>query len=204
MLQNGVAHYGSAAAEIAVCTKAVGLVERPELRLLQVAGDHMLLDHALAPAVPARVPGPGQARCVAQTWCCRVAPDRALVAGAAGAVDRWRQVVSRAAATTGIAVAADALSRGEAVSIVGPKASAVLRSSSLPADLAPGAVQEGRIAGAPVAVVCEDRERFLLLFPDGCPVAALEAIGDSGRPVGLARVGHEALAHLRAARRDNG
>jgi sarcosine oxidase gamma subunit len=204
MLQNGVAHYGSAAAEIAVCTKAVGLVERPELRLLQVAGDHMLLDHALAPAVPARVPGPGQARCVAQTWCCRVAPDRALVAGAAGAADRCHQVVSRAAATTGIAVAANALSGGEAVSIVGPKASAVLRSSSLPADLAPGAVQEGRIAGAPVAVVCENRERFLLLFPDGCPVSALEAIGDSGRPVGLARVGHEALAHLRAARRDNG
>jgi sarcosine oxidase gamma subunit len=201
MLQNGVAHYGSAAAEIAVCTKAVGLVERPELRLLQVAGDHMLLDHALAPAVPARVPGPGQARCVAQTWCCRVAPDRALVAGAA---DRWHRVVSRAAATTGIAVAANALSGGEAVSIVGPKASAVLRPSSLPADLVPGEVQEGGIAGSPVAVVCEDRERFLLLFPDGCPAAALEAIGDSGRPFGLARVGHEALAHMRAARRDHG
>jgi sarcosine oxidase gamma subunit len=147
MLQNEVAHYGSAAAEIAVCTKAVGLVERPELRLLEVAGDEMLLDHALAPAVPGQVPGPGQARRVAETWCCRVASDRALVAGAAGAVDRWRQVVSRAAATTGIAVASDALSRGEAVSIVGPKASAVLRSSSLPADLAPGAVQERRLAG---------------------------------------------------------
>jgi hypothetical protein len=91
------------------------------------------------------------------------------VAGAAGAADRWHQVVSRAAATTGIAVAANALSGGEAVSIVGPKASAVLRSSSLPADLVPGEVQEGGIAGSPVAVVCEDRERFLLLFPDGCP-----------------------------------
>ena len=108
------------------------------------------------------------------------------------------------ACRTGIAVAAKALSAGEAVSMVGPKASAVLRSSSLPADLVPGAVEEGRIAGSPVAVVCEDRERFLLLFPDSCPAAALEAIGDYGRPFGLARVGHEALAHLRAARRDNG
>lgn len=68
----------------------------------------------------------------------------------------------------------------------------------------PGAVREGRIAGSPVAVLCEDRERFLLLFPDGCPASALEAIGDSGRPFGLARVGHEAHAHMRAARRDNG
>jgi hypothetical protein len=144
LLQNEVAHYGSAAAETAACTKAVGLVERP----------------AAAP--------------------------------------------SRAAATTGIAVAANALSGGEAVSIVGPHAAAVLHSSSLPADLVPGAVREGRIAGSPVAVLCEDRERFLLLFPDGCPASALEAIGDSGRPFGLARVGHEALAHMRAARRDNG
>jgi glycine cleavage system aminomethyltransferase T len=204
MLHDEVAHYGSAAAEIAVCTKAVGLVERSELRLLEVTGDEALLDHALVPAVPGQVPGPRRARRVADTWCCRIAADRALVVGAAGAVDRWRQVVSHAAATTGIAVAANALPHGEAVSIVGPKASTVLRSTSLPADLAPGGVDEGRLAGSPVSVVCEDRERYLLLFPDGCAAAALAAIADSGRPVGLARVGHEALAHLRAARRDNG
>jgi hypothetical protein len=35
-------------------------------------------------------------------------------------------------------------------------------------------------------------------------IAALEAIGDFGRPFKLARVGHEALAHMPAARRDNG
>ena len=56
-------------------------------------------------------------------------------------------------------------------------------------------------AGAEVWVVCEGELRYLLLFPQGCPVEALEAIGESGRPLGLARVGHEALSHMRAARR---
>ena len=76
--------------------------------------------------------------------------------------------------------------------------------SSLPVHIAPGAVAEGEISGSPVTVVCEDVDRYLLLFPQGCSGVALDAIGQAGRPVGLARVGHEALSHLRAARRDAG
>jgi glycine cleavage system aminomethyltransferase T len=203
MLSDTVAHYGSAAAEIAVCSKAVGLAERSDLCLLDVSGAATLLEHALAPAISDAVPAAGEARCVADTWCCRIEPDRALVAGAAGAVDRWRHVVSRVAATTGTAVKADVLPEGEAVSIVGPKAPALMERSTLPAGLTPGGVAGGQVAGAQVWVVCEDELRYLLLFPHGCPVEALEAIGESGRPLGLARVGHEALSHMRAARRTN-
>ena len=76
-----------------------------------------------------------------------------------------------------------------------------MQESPLPAGLTPGSVAGGQIAGAPVWVVCEDELRYLLLFPQGCPAEALEAIGESGRPLGLARVGHEALSHMRAARR---
>lgn len=201
MLSDTVAHYGSAAAEIAVCSKAVGLAERSDLCLLDVSGAATLVEHALAPAISDSVPAAGEARCVADTWCCRIEPDRALVAGAAGAVDRWRHVVSRVAATTGTAVRADVLPEGEAVSIVGPKAPALMERSTLPAGLTPGGVAGGQVAGAQVWVVCEGELRYLLLFPQGCPVEALEAIGESGRPLGLARVGHEALSHMRAARR---
>lgn len=201
MLSDTVAHYGSAAAEIAVCSKAVGLAERSDLCLLDVSGAATLLEHALAPAISDSVPAAGEARCVADTWCCRIEPDRALVAGAAGAVDRWRHVVSRVAATTGTAVRADVLPEGEAVSIVGPKAPALMERSTLPAGLTPGGVAGGQVAGAQVWVVCEGELRYLLLFPQECPVEALEAIGESGRPLGLARVGHEALSHMRAARR---
>lgn len=201
MLSDTVAHYGSAAAEIAVCSKAVGLAERSDLCLLDVSGAATLVEHALAPAISDSVPAAGEARCVADTWCCRIEPDRALVAGAAGAVDRWRHVVSRVAATTGTAVRADVLPEGEAVSIVGPKAPALMERSTLPAGLTPGGVAGGQVAGAQVWVVCEGELRYLLLFPQECPVEALEAIGESGRPLGLARVGHEALSHMRAARR---
>lgn len=201
MLSDTVANYGSAAAEIAVCSKAVGLAERSDLCLLDVSGAATLVEHALAPAISDSVPAAGEARCVADTWCCRIEPDRALVAGAAGAVDRWRHVVSRVAATTGTAVRADVLPEGEAVSIVGPKAPALMERSTLPAGLTPGGVAGGQVAGAQVWVVCEGDLRYLLLFPQGCPVEALEAIGESGRPLGLARVGQEALSHMRAARR---
>jgi hypothetical protein len=203
MLTDTVANYGSAAAEIAVCTKAVGLVERPDLSLLDVSGAQTPLQHALAPAMPDALPAPGEARCVADTWCCRVEPDRVLVAGAPGSVDRWRHVVSRVAATTGCVVSADLLPEGEAVSIVGPKAHVLIEVSPLPAGLAPGGVAGGEVGGAQVWVVCEDELRYLLLFPRGCPGEALDVIGESGRASGLARVGHEALAHLRAARRTN-
>lgn len=199
-----VAHYGSAAAEIAVCTKAVGLVQRSDLQLLEVAGPEAGLPDALALAIPDAVPEPGEANCVADTWCCRVEPARALVAGSPGAVDRWRQVVSRAAAHTGVAVTANVLAEADVISIVGPKAATVMGMSSLPVDVAPGRVAAGQISGSPVSVVCEDADRYLLLFPLGCSAAALDAIGETGRPVGLARVGHEALTHLRAARRDAG
>ena len=201
MLSDIVPHYGSAAAEIAVCSKAVGLAERSDLFLLDVSGAPTVIEHALAPAISDAVPAAGEARCVADTWCCRIEPDRALVAGAAGAVDRWRHVVSRVAATTGTAVGADVLPEGDAVSIVGPKAPALMERSTLAAGLTPGGVAGGQVAGAQVWVVCEGELRYLLLFPQGCPVEALEAIGESGRPLGLARVGHEALSHMRAARR---
>jgi Aminomethyltransferase folate-binding domain len=179
----------------------VGLVERAELRLLEARGAQAVLSAALESAIPGGVPGSGEARCVADTWCCRVDAERALVAGETGAVDRWRQVVSRAASTTGMAVTAQLLPEGEAVSMVGPKASLVLTKSSLPGDLEPGRVESATIAGVPVSVVCEDETHYLLLFPEGCPPEALEAIGAAGQPLGLARVGHDALAHLRAARR---
>ena len=59
MLSDIVPHYGSAAAEIAVCSKAVGLAERSDLLLLDVSGAPTLLEHALAPAISDAVRGRG-------------------------------------------------------------------------------------------------------------------------------------------------
>ena len=56
-----VGHYGSVAAEIAVCTKAAGLVDRSSVRQFAISGPEALLDHVLAAAVPDGAPSAGRA-----------------------------------------------------------------------------------------------------------------------------------------------
>ena len=94
-----VAHYGSVSAEIAVTTKAAGLVDRSGVRQLAIAGEDPLVDQVLAAAVPGGGPGAGRAAAVAGTWCCRVTGSRAIVAGGTRAIGRWRQVASRTIAS---------------------------------------------------------------------------------------------------------
>ncbi|HEY1277421.1 MAG TPA: hypothetical protein VGF25_21110 [Thermoleophilaceae bacterium] len=194
-----IAHYGSVAAEMAVCLKAVGLADRSDLRVLEVTGEEPFLDHALDAAVPGGVPQTGGAVCVADTWCCRPADDRALVVGAPGAVDRWRSVIGRAAATTGIPVRARSLPAADALSIVGPRAAAVLDASALPSGLSADEVGAGALAGSEVLVLRERDGGYMLVFPAGCGPEAFEALAQRGRVAGMAMVGHDALARLRAA-----
>ena len=58
-----VGHYGSVSAEIAVCSKAAGLVDRSSVRQLAISGPEGLLDHVLAAAAPDGAPAPGRASC---------------------------------------------------------------------------------------------------------------------------------------------
>jgi glycine cleavage system aminomethyltransferase T len=196
-----VGHYGSVAAEIAVCTKAAGLVDRSSIRQLAISGAEGLLDHVLHAAVPAGPPSEGHAICVAGTWCCRATARRAVVAGAPGAVTRWRQVASRAISTAGLAVGVELLMDSAALSLVGPRAARIVRAAGLPAELGMREVADGRLGGAPVTVVREDGDHFLLLFEHGHPAAVWQALWEAGRDHGLAPVGNEALELLQAAKR---
>jgi glycine cleavage system aminomethyltransferase T len=196
-----VGHYGSVSAEIAVCTKAAGLVDRSNVRQLAISGDEGLLDHVLAAAAPHGAPSPGRASCIAGTWCCRVTPRRAIVAGGPGAVTRWRQVTSRAISTAGLAVSAELLVDSAALSLVGPRSTRVIRSAGLPADMAVGEVADASLAGSPIIVVREDGDHYLLLFELGHPTAVWQALWDAGHEHGLAPVGNEALELLQAAHR---
>src|SRR4028119_376310 len=61
-----IAHYGSVATEVAVCVKHAGVVQRPELGVLELSGNPGSLAHLLdtalgklAPAVGAAVEGAG-------------------------------------------------------------------------------------------------------------------------------------------------
>jgi len=194
-----VGHYGSVAAEIAVSTKAAGLVDRSSLRQLAIAGPEALVDHVLAAAVPDGAPAPGHAVCVAGTWCCRTTARRAIVAGGPSAIARWRQVASRAISTAGLAVEVELLVDSAALSLVGPRSTKIVAATGLPAELGFGEVGDGTLAGAPVNVVREDADRYLLLFEQGHPPAVWQALWEAGRECGLAPVGNEALELLQAA-----
>jgi glycine cleavage system aminomethyltransferase T len=196
-----VGHYGSVASEIAVCTKAAGLVERSSIRQLAISGPDALLDHVLLAAVPAGAPSPGRAVCIAGTWCARTTARRAVVAGGPGAVARWRQVASRAISTAGLAVSVEPLVDSAALSLLGPRATAVALAAGLPAELGVGDVADGTLAGSPVNVVREDGDHFLLLFEQGHPTVVWQALWEAGHAYGLAPVGNEALELLQAAHR---
>lgn len=193
------AHYGSVAAELAVCTKTAGLVERTSLRQLAVTGPEPLLDHVLQAALPDAAPTPGRAVRVASTWCCRTTARRAVVAGAPDAVSRWRQVESRVVSSAGLDVHVELVADAVALTLVGPRAARIAAAAGLPAELPVGSVGDATLAGSALTVVREEPDRFLLLFERGLAPAALEALWAAGREHGLAPVGNEALELLHAA-----
>jgi glycine cleavage system aminomethyltransferase T len=197
-----VAHYGSVAAEIAVCVKAAGLVERWDVRQLALTGRERLLERVLASAFGQAVPAPGRAISLAGTWCCRIALDRAIVAGSPAAVDRWQRVMREAGRTTGAGVSAGLAEEAAALSIVGPHAAEVMAAAGLPGpDLSERGVATGLLAGCRTSVLREEPERFLLLCPDGCTEAARDALWQAGDGLGLAHVGCDALERLSLAHR---
>ena len=196
-----VGHYGSVSAEIAVCTKAAGLVDRSSVRQLAIVGPETLVDHVLAAAMPDGAPSPGRALRMAGTWCCRTTAGRAIVAGGPSAVTRWRQVASRAISTAGLAVTTELLVGSAALSLVGPRSARIVLGAGLPADLGVGEVADATLAGSAVTVVREDGDNFLLLFEHGHPTAVWQALWEAGREYGLAPVGNEALELLQAAHR---
>ena len=195
------AHYGSAASELAVCVKSVGIADRSDLETLVLEGREAWLEHALARAVGDRVPVPGQAVRVAGTWCCRTGPERALVIGAHGSVARWRRF-AREAVVAGSAISCAGLGADvTAVSLVGPRAADVLRLAGLPHAFGVAEVRTGELGGAATTLLREDPQRFLALVGASPSDAAWDALFAAGRPLGLSYVGCEALERLAAVPR---
>ena len=56
-----IAHYGSVATEVALCVKRAGIVERPELCVLELAGQAPFLEHVLDRALGELAPAPARA-----------------------------------------------------------------------------------------------------------------------------------------------
>jgi len=192
-------NFGSAATELAICVKRVGLAVRSDLDALEIAGPEPWLVHFLEGSLGGLVPAPGEAVRTARSWCCRVAPDRAIVIGPWSAAARWSSIV-RHAIVTGAAVGCmDRLDSATALTLVGPRAEQLLEDAGLEPDLPAGGVRESWFAGTPALILREDRDRFLLLLDADHAVDAWQELFDAGRALGLSMVGAEALERLAAA-----
>jgi glycine cleavage system aminomethyltransferase T len=188
-----VAHYGSVATELAICRKTAGLADRSELGRLELTGREPWIEHALAHAIGPAVPQPGRAARLGDTWCCRVAPDRALIVAPEPALARWRRLAREAVVAGHPIACADGSRSTAAVSLVGPSAAAVLRLAGLPYG-----PEVGDLAAGEDAIVLRDGPQQFLLLP-GAPI--WDALLDAGRPLGLSPVGSDAIVRLRAVSR---
>jgi hypothetical protein len=195
-----IAHYGSVATEVAVCAKHAGIVERPELGVLELRGSGDSLEQLLAKALGELAPGLGAAVQVGGAWCARPAAGRALIVAPQGSLGRWRGLVQRSIVSGGHVSCGDVAGMS-AVSLIGPRAARVLAGAGVCEALLPGAAVAATLAGAAAVVVCEAPDRFLALVEDGAGSPAWPALDAAGAPLGLAHVGHDAYDMLSAAAR---
>jgi sarcosine oxidase gamma subunit len=193
------ANFGSAATELAVCVKRVGLAVRSDLDALEIAGPEPWLTHFLGGALGASPPAPGAAVRAAGSWCCRVAPDRAIVIGPWSATARWAGIVRHAMVTGAAVDCIDRSGSATALTLVGPRAAQLLNDAGLEFDLVVGGVRETWFAGAPTLLLRETGDRFLLVLDADSALDAWQELFEVGRALGLSMVGAEALERLAAA-----
>jgi glycine cleavage system aminomethyltransferase T len=170
--QRVAVHFGSVAAETAVCRRAVGLADRFGRATFDVRGAPDRVDAALKRIDRDRV-----------GWAARIDPYQALVrselAGADGCL---------AALADDDLLVLDATAGYTALELVGPRAGDALEHARLPT------------APFPATVVTEPHGYEILVHPQFGSQAWVHLLR-SCRPVGIACVGFDALEHLEIARR---
>jgi glycine cleavage system aminomethyltransferase T len=186
-------HFGSAAAELAVCIRTVGLVDRSELSTLALEAPPAQLSALMTRLAGAAV-APGGLLWAGNAWWCGEAADRVMVVcdpGMGGRlVDSLHAVAARHVAVRDIShqLAAIALlgrNTGKVLAALG-----VYGESRDPRDAKP--FGRGSVDGIPAAWLLQSDRRALALVPREQAGEAWLAIERTGRPFGISCVGHEA------------
>jgi glycine cleavage system aminomethyltransferase T len=188
-----VVHFGSAAAELAVCVRTVGLVDRSELSVLALEAPPAQLSASMMRLVGATV-APGGLISAGSAWWCGETPNRVMVVCdprmAGRLIDSLHSVAARHVAVHDLS---DQLT---AVGLLGLRTGAVLSAlgvygrSGDPRHAAP--FGRGFVDGIPAAWLLQSDHRALALVPREQAGEAWLAIERAGRPFGISCVGHEA------------
>lgn len=202
------AHFGSVAAELAVCRHGVGVTDRSDLRTLELRGAT-----AAVAAVTERVTGlrplPGTAHQSAGAWWCCATDHRVLIVAEPDASADLAVVVATALRSAPGASLIDLADDYAAIGLVGPRAALLARDTRLLSRDTPVVPTPGTFATAsetfdglrPALLLCEDPERLLVLVPAAHGAGAWTQLMAVGRMHGASCVGRDALDRLRAVRR---
>jgi glycine cleavage system aminomethyltransferase T len=190
------AHYGSVSGEASVCRKHVGIAVRSDLDVLELTGKADRLELAVSRLLGGRALLPGQAARAGRAWCAHTDPERALIIGPPPVVAAFHRLASHPA----IPVAcADRSAQLTVISLVGPRACALLRRAGLPDDLPPAAARVSWWRVAPVVTLRERTDSHFVIVAAEHAGDAWHALAEAGRPLELSCVGLEALERLAAA-----
>ena len=200
-------HFGSAAAELAVCVRAVGLVDRSELSKLVLEAPPAQLA-ALTSRLVGDTVSPGGVLSAGNAWWCGDAPGRVIVLSDPRTGSRLRErlhVDARRFVTTTVRNTSAELA---AIGLLGRAADQVLRALGVfgeagdPRAVAPFA--HGSIAGIPASWLLQSDRQALALVPRERAGEAWLAIERAGRPFGISCVGHEAASRYALLERTRG
>ncbi len=196
------AHFGSVAAELAVCRRGVGIADRSDHGTLELRGNAAAVAEAVERVTGERL-APGRALRSAGAWWCPITRHRVLVVADRAAADDLGVVVGAAARLTPGASVIDLEGDYAALGLVGPRAGRVVRDAGLL--VAPVLPAGGFLARAgaltPSMLLREDADAFLLLVPASHARRAWGHLMAAGLAHGVTCVGRDALDRLRACPR---
>jgi glycine cleavage system aminomethyltransferase T len=190
-------NFGSAAAELAVCVRAVGLVDRSELSKLVLEAPPARLAALTSRLVGSEVVSGGVSS-AAGAWWCGDGSGRVIVLSDPDTGARLRErlhVDARRFAGMTVRDASDDLA---AIGLIGRSAAPVLRAlgvfgkSGDPRDVPP--FGHGSVGEIPASWLLQSERRALALVPRERAGEAWLAIERAGRPFGISCVGHDAAA----------
>jgi glycine cleavage system aminomethyltransferase T len=190
------AHYGSAAGELAVCLRAVGIADRSDLGKLVVTGRPEGVAELVRRAAGSTLAVTGVAA-AGGAWWCAAAPDRLLVLTEPAKRLRTLELLRAAARPLGGVRVADASTALSAIAVLGRHSLTVLAAlEALGAEAEPRSVPpvaEVRLAGADVVVLLQSDRRALLVLDAVDADRVWRAVEEAGRPFGISYVGIEAV-----------
>jgi glycine cleavage system aminomethyltransferase T len=185
-------HYGSAAGELAVCIRAVGLVDRSDLSKLLISAPAPQLRDLAARAL-GRALEPGQAVREGGCWWCGDAPEQLVIIAGASAGPRLREQLRAAARSRPTIVVGDRSEQWAAIEVAGRATSGVLDAIGAACGSPPGGrFVHAAVGGVDISWLLESEHRALAIVPARDAGSVWHAIEQAGRPLGISCVGSDA------------